>query len=92
MTAAEATRLATEAVTRATTNKASLQWLVNELTKIILKDEKKETVTQAEAWRRFGRGTVERWRSQLRIIPKRVGERKLIYDYRKLKELEAQGL
>lgn len=50
------------------------------LTKAIIKAHKKPYICQNEAFRRFGRANVERWKSFGLITPLKRGERKVEYN------------
>lgn len=92
MTAAEAVRVAGETIEATITSKKELEYLKKKLTKLIIEDANTKYISQAEAFRRFGRVTVERWKESGLASPLGIGERGVRYDYQALKKLERKGV
>lgn len=92
MTAAEAVRVAGETIEATITSPKELAYLKKKLTKLIIEDANTKYISQAEAFRRFRRTAVERWKEKGLISPLGIGERGVRYDYQALKELERKGL
>lgn len=92
MTAAEAVRVAGETIEATITSPKELAYLKKKLTKLIIEDANTKYVSQAEAFRRFGRAAVERWKGKGLAAPLVFGARSIRYDYQALKELERKGL
>lgn len=92
MTAAEAVRVAGETIEATITSQKELAYLKKKLTKLIIEDAHTKYISQAEAFRRFGRAAVERWKEKGLAAPLGFGARGVRYDYKTLKELEKRGL
>ena len=92
LTQAESAELSRNILQLAEESKIYREFCGELLTRALIKAHKKQYICQNEAFRRFGRANVERWKSIGLITPLKRGERRVEYNLNKLIKIATKEL